>query len=71
MPRSERLEYVRCSGDITATTGKAILFAPNGVDTDKLWIPRSCLSISDADVGENDNVTIQVVQWFAKREGLD
>lgn len=50
-------------------TAKAVLCEING---DEIWIPKSVIDEGEDDLTEGEeDVTISIAAWFARKEGLD
>lgn len=65
----EKKEWVTLHGDIAAVREKAILFMPKSDPESEAWIPRSQIE-NEAELGEEDDVDINVAKWFCDKEEL-
>ncbi len=71
MSRHEReTEYVPLDVTIYAVTEKALKISLEGYEEDdSVWVPRSQCRY-DGEPKKNTDVTIEVADWIAEREGL-
>jgi hypothetical protein len=62
--------YANITCDVIATTEKAVLCAFAEGSVQQCWIPRSVISDGDV-VEEDDNLSLDVEEWFVNKEGLE
>ena len=65
---SDSDEYHSFTGNVEATTDKAVLFWFDDLE-EKHWIPRKCCAAGGEDIKMGDK-DIEIAEWFCEKEGL-
>lgn len=52
---------------VKAETDLALLFV---IDGEEIWVPKSCIEEPDEIAVEDEEIEVEIAEWFCQREGL-
>lgn len=67
---NRKTNYNTLHGDIAVVREKSILFMPASDPDSEVWIPRSVIE-NESTLGEEDDVDINIADWFCIKEGIE